>query len=193
MRLASSTRITRSRLSKGVAMQAREAAEGTRTRDARRPAPLDTEVVAIRRRSERMSDVTTRLEQVSRHLERAQRVLDDVNRVVQVADDVHTAVDQARHTVRNITVAGVFVVAVALAVYGAGAPSPLNRTSRTSEVRRCHAEARHQGGAPPCGRFAVRAPRGATLSSELASSGYGLRRVDAIRVRTCSCSRRLPE
>jgi hypothetical protein len=66
-----------------------------------------------------MSDVTTRLDQVSRHLERAQRVIDDVNRVVQVADDVHTAVDQARHTVRNITVAGAFVVAVALALYGA--------------------------------------------------------------------------
>src|SRR5438045_3235657 len=74
------------------------AAEGTRTRDARRPAPLDTQVAAIRRRSQEMSDVTTRLEQVSRHLERAQRVLDDVNRVVHVADDVHTAVDQARHT-----------------------------------------------------------------------------------------------
>jgi hypothetical protein len=66
-----------------------------------------------------MSDVTTRLEQVSRHLERAQRVLDDVNRVVQVADDVHTAVGQVRHTVRNLTIAGALAVAVAIACFGA--------------------------------------------------------------------------
>jgi len=37
-------------------MQARGAAEGTRTRDARGPAPVDTEVVAIRRRSQDMSE-----------------------------------------------------------------------------------------------------------------------------------------
>jgi hypothetical protein len=66
-----------------------------------------------------MSDVTKRLEQVSQHLERAQRVLDDVNRVVQVADDVHTAVSHARHTVRNVTIAGAVVVAVAIALFGA--------------------------------------------------------------------------
>jgi hypothetical protein len=66
-----------------------------------------------------MSDVTTRLEQVSRHLERAQQVLDDVNRVVKVADDVHTAVEHVRHTTRNLTIAGLVVLAVGIAVVGA--------------------------------------------------------------------------
>jgi hypothetical protein len=33
-------------------------------------------------------------------------VLDDVNRVVRVADDGHTAVEHSRHTVRNLTIAG---------------------------------------------------------------------------------------
>ena len=66
-----------------------------------------------------MSDVTTRLEQVSRHLERAQQVLDDVNRVVKVADDVHTAVQHARHTVRNLTFAGLIIVVVGIVLLGA--------------------------------------------------------------------------
>jgi hypothetical protein len=87
-------------------------------RDVPRPPRLDTEVVANRRRSQGMSDVTTRLERVSRHLERAQEVLDDVNRIVKVADDVHTAVDHARHTVRNVTIAGLVVLAVGFAVFG---------------------------------------------------------------------------
>jgi hypothetical protein len=65
-----------------------------------------------------MSDVSTRLQQVSRHLEHAQQVLDDVNRVVRVADDIHTAVEQPRHMVRNLTIAGLVVLAVGIAVFG---------------------------------------------------------------------------
>ena len=65
-----------------------------------------------------MSDVTTRLGQVSQHLERAEQILDDVDRVVRVADDVHTAVEHARHTVRNVTIAGLLVLAVGIAVFG---------------------------------------------------------------------------
>lgn len=65
-----------------------------------------------------MSDVATRLEEVSQHLEHAQQVLDDVNRVVMVADDIHTAVEHSRHTARNLTIAGLVVLAVGIAVFG---------------------------------------------------------------------------
>ena len=65
-----------------------------------------------------MADVSTRLEQVSRHLEHAQQVLDDVNRVVKVADDLHTAVERSHHMVRNLTIAGLVVLAVGIAVVG---------------------------------------------------------------------------
>ena len=65
-----------------------------------------------------MSDMSTRLEQVSRHLDQAQRVFDDVNRVVRVADDVHTAVERSRHVVRDLTIAGLVVLAVGIAVFG---------------------------------------------------------------------------
>jgi hypothetical protein len=66
-----------------------------------------------------MSDVSTRLEQVSRHLETAQQVLNDVNRVVQVADDIHTAVERSRHTLRNFTIAAVVALVAGIAVFGA--------------------------------------------------------------------------
>jgi hypothetical protein len=84
-----------------------------------RRSPLsDSEVVAKQEKSQGMSDVSTRLEQVSRHLERAQNVLDDVNRVVRFADDIHTVVQHSRHTVRNLTIAGLVVLAVGIAVFG---------------------------------------------------------------------------
>jgi hypothetical protein len=45
-------------------------------------------------------------------------VLDEVNRVVRVADDIHTSVEHSRHTVRNLTIAGLVVLAVGIAVFG---------------------------------------------------------------------------
>jgi hypothetical protein len=117
VRFAPRIRITRSRLSSEPPAK-RDTAEGTQTRDVHGSPSSDIEVVAKQEKSEGMSDVSRRLEQVSRHLEQAQQVLDDVNRVVRVADNIHAEVQHSRHTVRNLTIAGLVVLAVGIAVFG---------------------------------------------------------------------------